>query len=830
MKQQYEKLKTITVKRKWPRWFRWTLRGMGILLLLQIIFGVGVIWYVKSHKPEILAMVTEKLNENLNGKLTIADMEPTFFENFPRISLHLKNVTIRDTMFESHSKTLLQAEDFDIALNALAFIKGAVEIHKISISNASVNLFTDVNGYSNSAVFKNNAEKGNESPVYPELKKFELKNVNFTIDNQSKFKLFQFEVKKISGKMDSDAHGWQTSFSMQTVVKSLAFTTKKGSFIKDKLVKGNFDIEYVAAKKTILIAPNTLDIAGEDFTISAEFKTTANQTTDYAIHIINDKILWYNASHLLTPNIYARLDLFNFKKPIAVRCDISGNFDIAGDPFILVHAKIKDNELTTQGGVITDCNFTGIFTNNDNSAGGFNDANSAVKLEGFKGTFSGLPFRMDRAAILNFEKPIAKGDFKSEFNLQQLSGIIDTRLLKFTKGTAKVNLNFHADIVNYLLAKPIVTGTIAINDGSIEYAPRKLRVTKTSVLLDFTDKDLLVKNIHLQSGKSVVNMEGQIRNFLNVYYTAPEKVLLDWKINSQEIHLEEFLKFLEKREVSKTTKKKNTNANFTDELNTLFDKSRVNVQLRVKKLFYNKFLATDFKADVVLSDYGIVVKNGALQNSDGFIKFNASLAQREHNNPYKVNAAISNVDVSQFFYAFDSFGLQSMSDKNLSGNLSATSNISGKLMESGALVPNSIFGNVKFQLNKGALLNFDPIRKIGKYAFPLRDMNRIVFQDLNGSFDFSGEKVTIQPMQINSSILNMDVDGLYSFGKGTNINIIVPLRNPEKDKDITDAVALAKRRERGVVVRLQAADDEDGKVKIKLVSKKTQLLNKKNGN
>ena len=78
-------------------------------------------------------------------------------------------------------------------------------------------------------------------------------------------------------------------------------------------------------------------------------------------------------------------------------------------------------------------------------------------------------------------------------------------------------------------------------------------------------------------------------------------------------------------------------------------------------------------------------------------------------------------------------------------------------------------------------------------------------------------------MQINSSVLNMDIDGLYSFGKGTNINISVPLRNPEKDKDINDAEELAKRRERGVVVRLQAADDDQGKVKIKLVSKKTQL-------
>lgn len=823
MKQHYEKIKTIAVKRKWPRWLRLALRGLGILLLLQVLFCIGVIGYVNSHNKEVLALVTEKLNENLNGKLTIESMEPTFFENFPRISLHLKNVTVRDTLFAKHQKTLLQAGDFDIALNALAFIRGSVEINKISISNASVNLFTDANGYTNASIFKSNAQKGNESAVYPELKKFELDQVHFTIDNLSKHKLFEFEVQKIRGRMDNDESGWKTDFSMETRVKSLAFSTQKGSFIKDKMVEGDFEIQFDSDQKTISILPNALDIGGEDFTVSAEFKTIANNTTDYAIHIVNDKILWRNASHLLTSNIYSRLDLFNLKDPINVRCDISGNFDTDGDPLIVVKAKINENELSTPGGLVSDCSFTGIFTNNNVQGKGLNDANSAVKFEDFAGTYAGIPFKMRRAAILNLENPMAKGEFQSAFELKQLENLIDPSLLQFKQGSAKVNLNFEADVVNYKLTRPIVAGTIAVNDGVVVYVPRRLQFSKAQVSLDFKDNDLLVKNIHVQSGRSIINMDGEIRNFLNVYYTSPEKVLLNWRVNSPEIHLAEFLRFLGKRQVSARVKKKTKNADFTDEINTLFDKCRVNIALRVNKLFYNKFMATNFKADLLLADSGISVQNGALQNSNGTIKFNAGLSQQGKINKYSIRATVSQVDVSRFFYAFDDFGLESMNSKNLNGNLSAVSNFSGKIRESGQLVPNTILGNVAFQLKNGALIDFDPVRKIGKYAFPLRDMNNILFQDLNGSFDMVGEKVSIKPMQINSSVLNMDIDGLYSFGKGTNINISVPLRNPEKDKDINDAEELAKRRERGVVVRLQAADDEQGKVKIKLVSKKTQL-------
>jgi hypothetical protein len=123
-------------------------------------------------------------------------------------------------------------------------------------------------------------------------------------------------------------------------------------------------------------------------------------------------------------------------------------------------------------------------------------------------------------------------------------------------------------------------------------------------------------------------------------------------------------------------------------------------------------------------------------------------------------------------------------------------------------------------LKHGKLLNFDPVRNVGKFVFPFRDMNTIEFDNLKGDFAVAGEKITIAPMQINSSVLNMDLQGVYSFGAGTQLYVDVPLRNPKKDEDITDKKELAKRRNRGIVVHLTAEDDKDGKVKVKLGGKK----------
>lgn len=164
--------------------------------------------------------------------------------------------------------------------------------------------------------------------------------------------------------------------------------------------------------------------------------------------------------------------------------------------------------------------------------------------------------------------------------------------------------------------------------------------------------------------------------------------------------------------------------------------------------------------------------------------------------------------------------MQTLKAENLRGKVTAKADISGYVTDKAAMVPKSMAGGVSFSIKKGMLVNFEPVRNVGKFAFPFRDMENIEFYGLDGRFDINGDKVTIHPMKINSSVLNMDVEGVYSFGKGTEIYIDVPLRNPKRDKDITDEKELAKRRNRGIVLHLKAEDDKDGKVKVKLGGKK----------
>ena len=509
-----------------PRWSRIMFRFFLGLIILIICLYVGIAWYINTHKKEVLASINTQLNESIAGTLQIGEIEPTFLRGFPDIALRLENVVLRDSLFAKHNRTMLTAGQADVAVNIMALLHGTVEIKKITISNAVIDLYTDAQGYSNTSIFrkKPKKEKGTEGEgSFPNLKKLTLEDVTFIADNRKTNKLYKFIVNDLKAAVDFNFSGWEADVTIDAKAKSMAFNTARGSFIKDKGLDGGFDIVYDENKETIIFNKKRLYIGGERFDIAANIGVGASGK--FSINIGNESILWKNAANLLSPNITTKLMMFDLSEPIAVKCDIVGDFNAQGDPLIRVNATVKDNVLTTPGGDVANCNFFGVFTNNNIPAKGFNDANSAIKLFNFNGTYSDLPFTMKRAFVLDLEKPIATGDFSSQFDMQKLRGLVDEDLLKFTKGTAQVKVNFKADIVNYKITKPILSGLINIKNANVSYVPRKLDFKDISVALNFSDENLYISEIILKTGKSVVNMEGSIKNFLNLYYNAPQKMV-----------------------------------------------------------------------------------------------------------------------------------------------------------------------------------------------------------------------------------------------------------------------------------------------------------------
>lgn len=797
------------------RWLKISLKIVAALFILIILTWLAGAFYISKNKKEVLSSILSQLNKNLNGEITATGMEPTLLKSFPGVSVSLNGVLLRDSLYNQHKHDLLKAKDINVSLNVLSLIFGNVNINQIAINDASIYLYTDTTGYSNTSIFKSKAakeEKSDSKSTDFAVKKIDLNRVNLVVDNKKRFKLFNFNIDQIQGRLKYPDSGWTGRIRLRTMVNSFAFNTRKGSFLKDKVLDGTLSAHYSKKEQAVILDPEVLKIGEHPFKIGAKIDLA---NSGFNISIAVDKILFRDVALLLSPNISSKLLKFGIEKPIDIRGNIvddgSGKY---GDPLIKVGIKVRDNVVSIPAGKLTAANFDGSFTNQDTVGGIIGDENSSIKFHNLTAKYFNAPLKIDTFTVNNLSRPIATGLVTSQFPLSNLNNSLGTNDFEFKNGTADLKLYCKADIDNFRFTKPVVSGAIKIANADILYIPRKLHLVKSALNINFNQNDLSIKDGHFQLGKSELNVNCSIANFANLYYTDPDKIIVNLNMYSPQLYLSEFLPFLGPRTVKKKSKSSGGMKTASKELSNVLEVSKMNIQLKVDKAIYDKFTAKNLNADISLRGSGIYFNKISVAHAGGQLALNGNIIQESGSNLFKIDSKISHVSVKDFFYSFDNFGQNTITNKNIQGYLSSLVNISGRISHSGKILPRSINGKVVFNLKNAALVNFDPMVKVGKFAFANRNLSDVKIKNLDGTLLVKGDKVEIKPMQVNSSALNFNVKGIYALNAGTNVEMDIPLRNPKGDENLTNKEK-REARMRGIVLHLKAIDDEKGGIKIR---------------
>jgi len=787
---------------------------IGFIGLLLILF-IGMRLYFEQNKTKIVTEINQKINDNISGHASIGDVSYKFLIGFPHFTIVLRKVELQDSLYKIHKRSVLKADEIEVRLNVLQLINRKVDIEKVVLIDTKIDLFKDKNGVSNSNIFKPKPKaKEPKSKTETEIDEIDFKNVVFISQNLQRNKLFHFEVASLKSQIDYTKDGWSTDLFLDVFAKSMAFNTIKGSFIKDKRVKGKLAVQYSKATNAIEVVTEGLGIGEDDFDIKASF----GLQKEHPIMNINIKtqILWLNAARLLDPHLFKILNHFNITKPLKAQCSIIGDMNAEGDPEIIVDAQIKDNVLVSPDGTVTDCNFVARYSNNFKNGLGYNDINSAVIVKNFSGNYEGIPVNIPAAAINNLEKPIATGDIHSDFHITKLKNLLSEDIFGFNGGDAKVDFKFKVNIVDLRISKPNFVGKLNIKKANMLYKPKNL-LFQTDILLDFTDEALFIKNIKYQRDKNIAYLDGRIDNFLNLYYDDPQKMVAILNLKSPFMDVKQLMTTLAYNKNEKIVKKTNTVSDNSKRI-ALVQKSQVVLNLNLDKMVYSNLTAKNAKIIIVAKNRNFFIKEGAIETCGGKITFDSQLIPQKNIFDVKTAVAITAVDIPEFLTSFKNFGITSFEPKNINGKLSVKADLNVKMTENGDMVDGSARGNVKYQINNGSLIDFQPIVKIGKFVFPNRDVKHIVFNDLSGSVDVKGNFLEIDYCKVSSNVINFDVAGVYSFKSGTKLGVVVPLRNPEDDLKIKDINERAAKRYKGIVVRLLVVDGKNGEMKIKLGS------------
>ena len=807
------------------KFLRYTFKVLKILLIVFVVLFIAVYIYVSANKKKILAEVTAAISTKLSGKVDIADADLSFFKNFPKVAVKLSGVKITDTMYASHGHVFFECKEVYATLSISKLLKKQTPINGLRLDNGRIYLFTDTSGYTNTYLLKPKKSapvaQNPASSNTNELKNIRLNDINIVIDDRRKEKLHDLMIKDLDVKMEDEAT--QTIFhtNADILVNSLAFNLAKGSFLKGKTFTSELKMRYDKKLNQLQFDSVDIKLQGQRFNITGSFDL-GPLSPQFSLRL-HTKGAGYDEIKALLPEKIARsLSIVQLNKELDATAMINGPLK-GGEPLLKVNFSTKDASLATPFMDFEKTTFTGYYTNEVVAGLPRKDPNSKILITGFSAEWHGLPMTAKSIEILDLQTPLLTADLTANFPLQQLNELIGSDAIRLQSGDGSVQLKYQGPMQRNNNTNSFLDGNISFRNGNVLYAPRNVEMKNVNGSLLFKNSDLFIQNIQANIlGNSIV-MNGTAKNLLTLINTEPGKVNIDFSIFSPSLNLGAFTYLLKSRgKPSSGATAKQKRAQAADNIDKALEHGNLHVNLKANTLYFKKFRADGVVADISLLQDRYLINNVSMVHAGGNISMKGSLLNQA-NGQSKANLDVNmnRVDVQKLFTAFDNFGQDGITAQSLEGALDTKLSATMLISDDGKVLPASIESTIDFSLKNGALNNYEPVKKLQNILFKNRDFDNIRFAELKDRLVVHNQDITINRMEIQSSVLSMFVEGIFSNRGNTDISIQVPLNNLKKRKTdyVPENIGTDAKGGRSIFIRGQPGSDGNIKFKLDLFQK-----------
>ena len=798
------------------RWLKYGLITVTTLIGIMLLVFVGVGMYIKSNKKEMISKFSKEVETKYHTTISVGDLSLSFFKSFPSLTLIVENVDAKGPMFKVHHQKLFTATEIYLRINTFKLLTGNLSFGKTSIKNGNVLIYTDSNGLSNLSHFKSGVEKDKKEKkplVLPE--NIELENFDLTIEDKQKEKLFSFLIHKFEAKTSVQGDSIYIDINKDILVKSLGFNLATGAFLINHTLEGKYRATLNTKTNDLSFVDMKMNISKQPFVLTGKF--VFGDSGHFNLDVKTKQIPYSFAQTLVTSHIAKALKNVSMTVPLDVHTTLAGSLQ-GGDPLVIARWFVKETDLTTPLVTLKKASFNGYFTNEVVKGLPLKDPNSKIHIEGLSANWEGIPLKADTVEVINLETPLVKGDFRSEFQLSAFNEIVNSNNLVFSDGAGELTLKYEGPLKNINNQNASLNIGFLLSKGNITYKPMKLIITECASSISIKNSDIFINSLVAKtSNGSKITISGDAKNTFALLGDDIGKVGVSVNIYSPYLDLAGISSKVHKDKTVIRKPKKNGLNGTMAKLDNILEKQKITVNIKADKIKNNHLVATDFKASVALSENAYNIKNLQFGMANGTLQLSSSIVEAAPNK-HKMNSVlqIKNIDAKELFYAFDDFGMTGLGHKNLSGQLSANGSFSTLVNSAGVVDKKTMAGALSFSLKNGSLVNFAPIMKIQEIAFKKRDFTDVQFAEIKNTLTIKDGMVTVPRMQIESSVINLFIEGQYGLEDGTDLRIQVPLGNL-KNKDRSDMDKKANNTKKGgASVYLRAKSGKDGKVSIGL--------------
>lgn len=740
--------------------FRRILKWTGITLLVLIILIIAAPFLFKK---QLIQLAKDEANKSLNAKINFGKFDLTLFSSFPDFELSVDSLSIAN-VGDFEGDTLLYAKNLSIGLNLMSVIKGdQYKINSISIDQPRIHALVRKNGKANWDITKPSADTtpaaagGESKPFKMTLQKFEIKNGYIVYDDASlgmKTELYNMS-HTLKGDFTSD------NFVMQTLTEIEKFTLSYGGVtymnkVKTR-IKADLDADMPAFKFTFRdnefsLNELTLGLDGywampkNDMDMDLKFK--ANQTE-------------FKNILSLVPGVYTA-DFKDVKTAGSLSLDgfAKGIYNEKQMPAFGLKLLIKDAmfQYPSLPKAATNIQVDLLVDNKT----GVPDA-TVIDLNKFHAELGGNPVD----AVMHVSTPVSDANINA-------------------KVTAKINLATMKDVIpldkgddlNGMIAADVrmkgrmssiekehyeefdAAGTVAVTDMNYKTASLSYPTHIAKLMLSFNPRTVDLTQFDAKMGKSDVQMDGKIENFLQ--YALKDSLLKGtFNLRSSLMDIDELMG-TPSTAAATPAPAADTAAMTVTEVPSNLD---VRLNASIAKLLYDKLTISGVTGGVAIKDSRLMLDKLKLtiDQLEGTMGLSGTYNTQDIRRPkVDFNVDITGFDIPKTATAFVTVAKLAPIAKYARGKFSTDLQFSTDLDQHMNPVLNTLQGKGHLKTNSVSIEGFEPVNKLAD-ALKQEKYKKLAFENIDATYEIKDGRVEVKEMPIKTGNISGTVKGSTGF-------------------------------------------------------------------
>ncbi|MBK8343324.1 MAG: AsmA family protein [Bacteroidetes bacterium] len=577
--------------------------------------------------------------------------------------------------------------------------------------------------------------------------------------------------------------GYQFETEDNIFVKTLTFRIERGGCFENTGIKSKLKIQWNPDAKLITFLPSTLTVKESSIFLKG---TVLNDSLPQVNLLFNaPKTSMPEAVKLVSNYTREKLEGYNFTEPINATLTLTGEM-IPNIPLdIDLFFRTVKNQFTTPKQTFEEVTLKGHYTNHLSPWLVKNEANSGLTLVGFKGKFETIPFDIN-LHVLNLIDPYLYMHLRSDVDLKGVNNAVDTALIQFDDGSINVDVTFkghtsHDHVAAEADSGATLTGIAEIKDAGYTITKRNYVFSDITGKIIFDRYNIYFAGIPVNINKNQTNVSASFGNFVNSLMQAEEAFTANITITCPKFDLANFSTPADADATKKPDEKKRLNK-LIENLITNLD---ANITMNADQVVRNKLVLSNVSANVNMHNDDIYIQQANFNSAGGKVNLSGRLTDIGTNHTaFQLSTNISNADITQLFAELNNFNQTVVTSKNLSGLLDAKMTVSSGLTKKFTIRQESIAGTFEVKIKKGELHNLKALDEITGNILKNKEFSNMQFATLNHNSTLKGQDFTIEQMEIQSNVITLFVNGVYSFGDNTELFVKVPissLKNQDPD-------------------------------------------------